>query len=45
MIALPIPNDGSIPPYVGILFLIAAAASLVVVVYQAVRYFRRKDDE
>lgn len=39
-LALPIPVDGDIPPIVGVLFAIVAAGGFVVLVWQAVRYFR-----
>jgi hypothetical protein len=44
MIAFPIPGTESVPPIVGILVMLAATAGLVVLVVQAVRYFRRSGD-
>jgi hypothetical protein len=40
MLAMPIPVSGDVPPIVGVLFAIVAAAGFVVVVWQVVRYFR-----
>lgn len=41
----PIPAPPGTPPWVGILFLIGAAATFVVLIWQAVRYLRAKDDD
>jgi hypothetical protein len=46
MIAMPIPVTGDMPPVVSVLFAIGAGAVFVVIVWQAVRYFRsERDDE
>ena len=45
MIALPIPSSEPAGPIVGALFVLAAAAGFVVLLVQAVRYFRNKDDD
>ncbi len=45
MIAFPIPVPEGTPPIVGILFGIAAIAGFVVLVWQAVRYFRNAQDD
>jgi hypothetical protein len=42
---LPIPADGSLPPWVGVLFGIAALAGVIALVVQVVRYIRRNDDD
>jgi len=46
MFAFPIPAPPGTPPIVGILFGIAAIAGFLVLIWQAVRYFRddRNDD-
>ena len=45
MIALPIPGAGELPPYVGVALVVVAVAGFAVLVFQAVRYLRNKDDE
>lgn len=40
MIAFPIPAPPGTPPWVGVLFGLAAIAGFAVIVWQAVRYFR-----
>lgn len=44
-VAFPIPAPAGTPPWVGILFLLAGAATFAVLVWQAVRYFRENGDE
>ncbi len=44
MIAFPIPVPPGTPPIVGILFGIAAIAGFLVLIWQAVRYFRNDRD-
>lgn len=45
MIAFPIPTTEPVSPIVGIVFAIVASAGFIVLVVQAVRYFRRRDDD
>lgn len=45
MIAFPIPVPGGVPPWVAALFGIAAIVGFTVLVLQAVRAFRRHDDD
>jgi hypothetical protein len=45
MIAFPIPAPSDTPPIVGILFGIAAIVGFLVLVWQAVRYFRNARDD
>lgn len=47
MIAFPIPTPDGVPPIVGVLFALVASAGFIVLVVQAVRYFRngRNDDD
>jgi hypothetical protein len=40
VIAFPIPTPEGVPPIVGVLFAIVASAGFIVLVVQAVRYFR-----
>ncbi len=42
---LPIPTDGSVPPWAGVVFGIVALAGFAALVVQVVRYFRRNDDD
>jgi hypothetical protein len=41
----PIPAPPGTPSWVNVLFLLAAVTGVVVVVWQAVRYFRNSDDD
>ncbi len=43
MVLYPIPVSG-VPPWVAVLFALVAAGGFVVLVLQAVRYFRRSKD-
>ncbi|CAN5537210.1 hypothetical protein BH09ACT4_BH09ACT4_25780 [soil metagenome] len=45
MIAFPIPTSEALPPFVGVFFVVVGTAVVVVVVLQAVRYFRRRDGQ
>jgi hypothetical protein len=45
MVALPIPSSEPAGPIVGVLFVAAAAAGFVVLLVQAIRYFRDKGDD
>ena len=47
MVALPIPVPEGTPSWIGVVFVVAGAAVLVVLVWQAVRYFRAngRDDD
>ena len=45
MITYPIPVPAGTPAWVSILFIVAGAAVFVVLVWQAVRYFRTHRDE
>jgi hypothetical protein len=45
MIAFPIPVPEGTSPIIGVLFGIAAIAGFVVLIWQAVRYFRNERDE
>ena len=45
MIAYPIPVPAGTPSWINILFIAAGAAVFVVVLWQAVRYFRNHRDE
>lgn len=45
MIAFPIPTSEPLPPIVLIVFGVVAVAGFIVLVLQAVRYFRRRDDD
>ena len=45
MVALPIPVPAGTPSWVGVVFVVASAAVLVVLVWQAVRYFRANRDD
>ncbi len=44
MIAFPIPTAEPVSPVLTVLLAIAAAAAFVVIVFQAVRYFRNSGD-
>jgi hypothetical protein len=44
MVAFPIPTSEGVPPLVGVLLGIVATAAFVVIVLQAVRYFRNSGD-
>jgi len=44
-IAFPIPAPEGTPAWVGLLFLAAAATGVVVLILQAVRYFRNDRDD
>jgi hypothetical protein len=43
VIAFPIPGADGLPPIVGVLLVIAATAGFVVLLVQAVRYFRNSN--
>jgi hypothetical protein len=45
MIAMPIPVPPGTPSWIGIVFVIGAAAVFTVLVWQTVRYFRNSRDE
>jgi hypothetical protein len=45
MIAYPIPVPAGTPSWINILFIVAGAAVFVVLLSQAVRYFRNNRDE
>ncbi|HEV7741538.1 MAG TPA: ferric reductase-like transmembrane domain-containing protein [Pseudolysinimonas sp.] len=45
MLALPIPTPGGVSPLVNIVFGIVATVAFVVIVLQAVRYFRSSADD
>lgn len=45
MIAFPIPVPEGTPPFVGILFGIAAIVGFVVLIWRVVRYFRDEPDD
>ena len=45
MVALPIPVPAGTPSWVGAVFVVASAAVLVVLIWQAVRYFRANRDD
>ena len=44
LVAFPIPTGGGISPAFGVVFAIVAAVAFVVIVFQAVRYFRNSGD-
>ncbi len=43
--SFPIPAPPDTPPWVAVLFALAALAGFVVLVWQAVLYFRQADDD
>jgi hypothetical protein len=45
MVAYPIPVPPGTPGWIGVLLVIGAAAVFVVLVWQAVRYFRNSHDD
>jgi hypothetical protein len=45
VIAFPIPVPEGTPPIVGVLFGIAAITGFIVLIWQAVRYFRNERDD
>lgn len=44
LVAFPIPTGGGISPAIGVVFAIVAAVAFVVILFQAVRYFRNSGD-
>ncbi|HWM33246.1 MAG TPA: hypothetical protein VNR36_03295 [Pseudolysinimonas sp.] len=41
---MPIPTSGDVPPILGVLLAVAAAAGFVVLVWRVVQYFRNEND-